>query len=684
MSTSSAVKTDRRGVLKKILVALVGVLVFQALFELCLVSAEQLSVPRNMPFGVVGSPSQVVAEVAPKGLALSSYPNESAAMTALEQGQLYGAYVTGSSSDTLIVVPAKSFFTLFFIEPAFTEAAKKLGRPLTIQPVVPLPSGDSVGAVASLLLLPLLVGGLLAAVFVSKATHGRTTAPGRAAMLVGYALLGALLTDLICGPGIGAYSNSHFWTLLPCFWLVTSAVVLSAAAIQTLAGRAGTALVALLVIIVGLPSSGGFGTYLLPNYWRNIGVLLPPQNAADLIRNVLYFNGHGITTPLVVLLLWAVAGAAVMILLARIRQAREVAAAHAREDPAAAGSSASEPADTKGQRRRGMIPILAALGIAAVMQCLFSSTYMSAQHAPKATDLPFGVAGSSPILGEAEKKISLQVTQYPDEAAVKTAIDQAKIWGALVSSGGSNTLLVVPSLSDYAPLPLTMAFQDAAKSTGQTLMVKPYTPVPLPPKDPFGIVQGLMLLPMLIGGYLVATLLLSLTGQAGRHWRVATLTGFAIVAGLVVDLIVCLWLQGFSSSKFWIVWPICSLIIALVAFVGAILQKLLGAAGTLLTVIVIILLGNPASGGATGYPFLPTFWRDIGPYLPPRNAYILLHHTIYFNGNGITQALTVLLIYFGAGAVILGVLDRFVSEKPVPVDAAEGATMTSVAGGAAP
>ena len=183
---------------------------------------------------------------------------------------------------------------------------------------------------------------------------------------------------------------------------------------------------------------------------------------------------------------------------------------------------------------------------------------------------------------------------------------------------------------------------------------------------------------------MVASLLLKLTGQAGRHWRVATLTGFAIVAGLVDGLIVCLWLQGFSSSTFWIAWPICSLIIALVAFVAAILQKLLGAAGTLLTVIVIILLGNPASGGATGYPFLPTFWRDIGPYLPPRNAYILLHHTIYFNGNGVTQALTVLLIYFGAGAVILGVLDRFVSEKPVPVDAAEGATMTSVAGGAAP
>ena len=124
----------------------------------------------------------------------------------------------------------------------------------------------------------------------------------------------------------------------------------------------------------------------------------------------------------------------------------------------------------------------------------------------------------------------------------------------------------------------------------------------------------------------------------------------------------CYWLRGFPSSKFWIVWPICSLIIAVVAFVAAVLQKLIRAAGRLLTVIVMILLGNPSSGGATGVPYLPTFWRHLGPYLPPRNAYILLHHTIYFNGHGTTEALTVLLIYLVVGAVILGVLDWFRSE----------------------
>ena len=674
---SAAAEAGRRATTTKIVVALGLVLVVQALFALCLVSAQQLLVPRNMPFGVAGPPSPVVAAVTSKaGLDLTAYPSQSAAMNAINQGELYGAYVTGSSSDTLIVVPAKSFFAQVYVEGDFLAAAHKLGRPVTVQTAKPLPPSDPVGAVTALLLLPLLIGGYLAAVLVFKAAGGTAAAPWRAAILTGYALVGAVLTDLIAGLGIGAYSSSHFWPLLPCFWLITTAVVLAAAAIQGLAGKAGTLLVAVLFIVVGGPPAGGLGTYLLPVYWRNIGVIFPPQSAVTLIRNVIYFGGNDITTPLIVLFLYALAGVAVITYLNWNRPAREAraAAARARAEAAEAAPAGNPRANPPGPQR-GMLPILVALGVCAIMECLFATTYMSAGHAPKATDLPFGAVGSSPVLAAAEKTISLNVTRYPDEQAAKTAIDQAQIWGALITSGTSNTLIVVPSISDLAPLDLAVRFEDAAKSTGQKITVQQYAPVPLPAKDPFGLVQGLMLIPLLIGGYMSATLLMAATGKAAGRWRAAQLAGFAIAGGLAVDLIVCYWLQGFPSDKFWIVWPICSLTIAVVALVAAILQKLIGAAGTLLTIIVIILFGNPSNGGASGVPYLPAFWRDLGPYLPPRNAYILLHHTIYFNGHGTTQALTILLIYLAAGAAILGVLDWRRAEPPVPADAAEAAAM---------
>lgn len=669
----------RSGVVK-IVAALSIVLAAQALLALCLVSAQQLLVPRNMPFGVTGPPSPVVAAVASRaGLDLTSYPSTSAMMHAVDRGELYGAYVDDGASDTLVVVPAKSFFAQTELEPAFVGAAHKLGRPVTVQTVKPLAASDPVGAVTSLLLLPLLIGGYLAAVLVFKAAHGVAAAPWRAAILVGYALVGAVFTDLIAGPGIGAYANSHFWPLLPCFWLVTSAVVLAAAAIQALVGKMGTLLVAVLFIVVGGPPAGGLGTYLLPVYWRNIGVVFPPQSAVTLINRVLYFGGNDISTPLVVLFLYVFAGTLVIAWFGRIRPARSAASGPG--NPAASPGASAAVSPTA--RRKAVIGMLAALGVCAVMQCLFATTYMSAEHAPKATRLPFGVVGSSPLLAAAQKDISLDVTRYPDASAAETAMNEARIFGALESASGSNTLVVVPSMSDLAPLDLTVRFEKAAKVTGQKLAVRQHAPLPLVAKDPFGLVQGLMLIPLLIGGYMSSTLLLAATGKAAGRWRAAQLAGFAVISGLVIDLIVCYWLQGFPSSRFWITWPICSLIVAVVAFVAAVLQKVLGPIGTLVTVIAMILLGNPSSGGASGVPYLPAFWRDLGPYLPPRNGYILLHHTIYFDGHGTSESLTNLLIYLVASAAVLIVLDLRHTEATVPVDATEAAAM-SVPIGATP
>jgi NhaP-type Na+/H+ or K+/H+ antiporter len=99
---------------------------------------------------------------------------------------------------------------------------------------------------------------------------------------------------------------------------------------------------------------------------------------------------------------------------------------------------------------------------------------------------------------------------------------------------------------------------------------------------------------------------------------------------------------------------------------------------------VIILFGNPSYGGATGVPYLPAFWRDIGSVLPPRNAYTLLHNTIYFGGNGTTQALLVLLAYLVVAGGALAVLDWRRSEAHVPADAAEAAAVAVPIGAAPP
>jgi hypothetical protein len=126
------------------------------------------------------------------------------------------------------------------------------------------------------------------------------------------------------------------------------------------------------------------------------------------------------------------------------------------------------------------------------------------------------------------------------------------------------------------------------------------------------------------------------------------------------------------------VWPILSFIILVVALFAAVLRRILGPAGIIVTLIVMIQFGNPSSGGSNGAAYLTSFWHDVGPFLPPRNAYILLRNTVYFDGNGIGQALTVLLVYAVITAVILTFLNWFRSpELSVPGVDQRAATETA-------
>jgi hypothetical protein len=255
---------------KKIVGALAMVVILVCVLTLCAVSALQVAVPRNMPFGVSGASPVVTAAESEKisghqvSFVNTLYANQSDAINAINQATIYGAYIVGTNSDTLLAVPAKSFDALTEIEPLFVQAAAKQHRLLNVQTVKPLPADkDPVGAVVGLLLLPTVIGGLLAAILIFKATAAARQ-HWRATFLLGYALFGALLTDLIAGPLLGAYASNRFWPLLPCFLLVTFTVAVVTAALLALIKRGAAVLALLLFVVLGLSASGAIGSALMP------------------------------------------------------------------------------------------------------------------------------------------------------------------------------------------------------------------------------------------------------------------------------------------------------------------------------------------------------------------------------------------------------------------------------------
>jgi hypothetical protein len=272
---------------------------------------------------------------------------------AAERGDIEGGYIPGDSGDTLVTVPAKSFFGEIYVRGGFEDAAKKVGREITTKVVAPLPTQDRTGAVVGLLLLPTLIGGDLIATMLFSFTQV-AVAEGRIAVILGFSIIVALITGASAGLTSGV-PWSHVWTLLPCFALVTAAVALPGVAIQHLAGKMGTLLMAVLFIVIGGPPAGGIGVSLLPDYWQRLGTLFPPRHAVNLFRNVRYFDGHNIVTPIVVLGTYALVGAAVIILALR---------RHKSEQPVAASDASEAAASSPASRRFVPKNVIAPIGFA--------------------------------------------------------------------------------------------------------------------------------------------------------------------------------------------------------------------------------------------------------------------------------------------------------------------------------
>ncbi len=485
--------------IKKSVVALgtVGVLVL--VFAICLVSAVQLLAPREMPFGVTASSPVVDAVQQEYSLDLKTYASEADLMDAAARGDIYGGYVVGSSADTLVTVPAKSFFGEVYVSAGFADAAKKVDRTYTTTPVAPLPTADRTGALVGLLLLPTLVGGYMVASLMFSASQV-AAAPGRIAIVFAFAAAVALITGIAAGPLIGAFPTSHLWTLVPCFFLVTAVVGLSAVAIQAVVGKLGSLVVALLFIIIGGAGAGGGGVALLPTYWQKIGTLFPPRHAIELYRNVRYFDGNNIITPIAVLLAYGLVSLVVIVAMTR------------RRTPGAGTDAQVRPADGEPAPvdRRRLVPkdLVAPVAFSLVLTTLFAVNYMSSGHEPVADDMPFGVVGSTTLADAAQGDLfTLDITQYDSQDAATQAMDRGEIYGALISSDSSTELMVVSTISDISPLDLAENFEKAAAAAGETITVKAYAPTPLAPKDPFALVPATLLIALLVGGYMSASLL---------------------------------------------------------------------------------------------------------------------------------------------------------------------------------
>jgi hypothetical protein len=308
------------------------------------------------------------------------------------------------------------------------------------------------------------------------------------------------------------------------------------------------------------------------------------------------------------------------------------------------------------QRLTGAPLLIAALSVVLLVQAAFVLSYVGALHHPKPHEVAVGVVGASPLPVAVSKQFSLKLRRYPSERAATSAIDHRKVDAALVAGPSESKLIVAPAAGSAAAVALSTAFTAGAAVLGQKLEIVQVHR--LPAGDTVGNVSFLVVMSLIVGGYLASTIGMVFGGSATRRGRLASLALASVIGALLTDVFAGPVLDAVPTSKFFVLWALAVLVMMAVAYATAALQALLGAAGTLVVVVLFVIFGAPASGGTVPSAFLPGFWRTFGPYLPAGAGTTAVRNTIYFDGNGVTRPLIILAAYLVAGAVTVILVRR--------------------------
>ncbi|AKH80937.1 hypothetical protein AA958_00740 [Streptomyces sp. CNQ-509] len=286
--------------------------------------------PSDMPLGLAG-PGPAVAQVeaeldaaAPGAFEVKRYADEAEARTALREQDVLGAIVVGPSPKqppALLVASAAGDAPKTAATTAYEQLTAQLGTPQKVDDVAPLPEKDSRGVSAVLLCVALTIGALIFQLVLSLAA-AHVGAARRWLSCLCYAVVAGVAGALFAGPVTGTL-DGHFLELLGVTTLLSLAVVGVVAACQALLGALGIAVGALLVLPLGLASSGGVvDPHFQPAFYGAVSEYLPMGSTVSLLRRVLYFDGNAAGGPLLTLALWAAGAWLVTVAMERIRPFR--------------------------------------------------------------------------------------------------------------------------------------------------------------------------------------------------------------------------------------------------------------------------------------------------------------------------------------------------------------------------
>ncbi|MFG2875677.1 ABC transporter permease [Streptomyces sp. NPDC048337] len=263
----------------------------------------------DVPIAVAGPPAAVQQVSAaldrrvPGGFAVTEVADTPAAERLIRDREVYGAIDVSSGTPQVITASAAGTAVAQTLQgvAAGLGQAQGAGRPSPVRDIVALPADDPRGAGLAAGALPLIIGGLLAALLLTRLVHGTAR---RVAGALTFALSGGLAVAAILQFWLGSLDGSYLANT-GAIALAIAATSLSIIGMESLLGYAGFGLGAVTMMLIGNPLSGAStAPEMLPGWSGTLGQLLPPGAGNQLLRSTAFFDGHGSTHSVLVLTTW--------------------------------------------------------------------------------------------------------------------------------------------------------------------------------------------------------------------------------------------------------------------------------------------------------------------------------------------------------------------------------------------
>lgn len=338
-STTDA-EVSRSGVARKLAAVLLGLTAVVTLM-LCAFSLPGVNGgPHEVPIGVSGP--QTAARSLQKTLGgdewdVTVYDSAEALTSAVKDREITGGLALAPEGiDVYTATAGAPMAGSALTALADSVAAEQQTKP-TVHELAPFPEDDPRGAGFSSAALPLIFGGMIPAVLLTRLFPGHAGLRTRLAGAALFSLFAGVAVTAFLQWGTGSLASDYGITALGVS-LGMTALSLTFIGLEALTGTAGFGIGAAVMMLLGNPLSGlGTGPYWLPGGWAAVGQLLPPGASGSLLRANAFFDGTGAGAPALILTAWVVLGLA-LILIADRRgtKALRTGAAFAKPVPAAA------------------------------------------------------------------------------------------------------------------------------------------------------------------------------------------------------------------------------------------------------------------------------------------------------------------------------------------------------------